>query len=148
MNVNKSLILCGNFNIDLLKASTHKQTPDFLDTLYSRGLYPLITELSRVNTFSATLTDNIFTNVLENSINSGLTSDHLPVFATFNYKLQQKHIDYCHRYKRMWTDDQMNAFRNDLVKQRTDEVNIAYDPFLNYYLALYDKHCPIFLCKT
>lgn len=75
------------------------------------------------------------------------TSDHLPVFATFNYKLQQKHIDNCHRYKRMWTDDQINAFRNDLLKQRTDEVNIAYDPFLNCYLALYDKHCPIFLCK-
>lgn len=39
LNINKSLIFCGNFNIDLLKPSTHKQTPDFLDTLYSRGLY-------------------------------------------------------------------------------------------------------------
>lgn len=47
----------------------------------------------------------------------------------------------------MWTDDQINAFRNYLLKQRTDEVNIAYDPFLNCYRALYDKHCPIFLCK-
>lgn len=38
LNFNKSLILCGHFNIDLLKVSTHKQTSDFPDALYSRGL--------------------------------------------------------------------------------------------------------------
>lgn len=29
----------------------------------------------------------------------------------------------------------------------TDEVNTAYDSFLNCYLALYDKHCPTVVCK-
>lgn len=33
LNVDKSLMICGDFNIDLLKVSTHKQTSDFLDTL-------------------------------------------------------------------------------------------------------------------
>lgn len=126
LNVNKSLILCGDFNIDLLKVSTHKQTSDFLDTLYNRGLYPLITKPSRVTWFSATLIDNIFTNVLENSINSGLVrndiSDHLPVFATFNYELPQKNTEKCRRYKKVRTDDRINAFRNDLLKQEWNGV--------------------------
>lgn len=121
LNANKSLILCGDFNIDLLKVSTHKQTSDFLDTLYSRGLYPLITKPSRVTSFSATLINHIFTNVLENSINCGLVindiSDHLPVFATFNYELQRKNIENYHRYKRVSTVDRINAFRNYLLKQ-------------------------------
>ena len=139
-NVNKSLILCGDFNIDLLKVTTHKHNSEFLDTLHSRGLYPLITKPSRATSFSATLIDNIFTNVLENNINSGLVindiSDHLPVFATFTYELQRKNTEKCHRYKRVRTDDRINAFRNDLLKQEwnevyTDEVNTAYDSFLN-----------------
>lgn len=48
LNENKTLIICGDFNIDLLKVSAHKQTSDFLDALYSTGLYPLITKPSRV----------------------------------------------------------------------------------------------------
>ena len=35
--------ICGDFNIDLLNVSKHNITSNFLDALYSRGLFPLIT---------------------------------------------------------------------------------------------------------
>uniref|UniRef100_A0A3Q1F5R1 Phosphatidylinositol 4,5-bisphosphate 3-kinase catalytic subunit gamma isoform-like n=1 Tax=Acanthochromis polyacanthus TaxID=80966 RepID=A0A3Q1F5R1_9TELE len=65
----------------------------------------------QVTSFSATLIDNIFTNVLDNSINSGLVindiSDNLPVFTTFNYEPQRKNTENCRRYKRVRTDDRI-----------------------------------------
>ena len=47
--------------------SKHK-TSDFLDALDSRGLYPLITKPSRITLNCATLIDNIFINVMENTV--------------------------------------------------------------------------------
>ena len=40
----------------------HKGTNDFIDQLFSLGLYPLIDRPSRITTSSATLIDTIFTN--------------------------------------------------------------------------------------
>ena len=90
-------MICGDFNMDLLKVHTQKKTCDFLDVLYGRGLYPLITKPSRGSTNSATLTDNSFAHSLDDGINSGLVisdvSDHLAVFATFNDQLQRKETE-------------------------------------------------------
>ena len=45
-----------------LTVDSHSLTADFNDTIYSYGLVPLITRLTRVTETSATLIDNIFTN--------------------------------------------------------------------------------------
>jgi len=53
--------------------------------MYSNSLYPTLTRPTRITTHSATLIDNIFTNVIDRPVSSGLIitdiSDHLPVFA-------------------------------------------------------------------
>lgn len=124
-----------------------------MDALYSKGLYPLITKPSRVTTTSATLIDNIFTNVLGERINCGLVlndlSDHLPVFATFNYQIQRRKTENQDTNIRIRNDEAVTAFRNDLLKQDWKEVSVdevtAYDSFLNCCLSLYDKHCPTVL---
>ena len=80
---NKTVFLCGDMNIDLLKYGSDTNTTYYVDTMFSLGLYPLI-EPTRITAYSAALIDNIFTNELYNTINSGLLihyiSDHLPIF--------------------------------------------------------------------
>ena len=84
LNERETNIVCGDFDIDLLNVPKHNLTSKFLDASYSRGLFPLITEPSRITLNGATLIDNSFVNYLQNSVRSGLLlndiTDHLPVF--------------------------------------------------------------------
>ena len=94
---NKVLYICGDFNIDLLKQDSHAPTETFLNTMFSLGLFPLITKPSRVTAHSATLIDNIFTNELKHENISGVIlndiSDHLPVFTWCGCKIKKKKTD-------------------------------------------------------
>ena len=40
-NTSKTIFLCGDFNIDLLKYNNNKGTQHFVDMLFSLGIYPL-----------------------------------------------------------------------------------------------------------
>ena len=63
---NQSCYLMGNYNIDLLKHSTHNPTSEFLDLMFSNSFIPLINKLTRITSTAATLTDNIFANKYDN----------------------------------------------------------------------------------
>ena len=80
----KSIILLGDFNIDLIKCSTDGNTSEFFNLVTSRDLLPYITLPTRITDRSQTLIDNIFSNCTSTQIISGnLTSaisDHLPQF--------------------------------------------------------------------
>ena len=77
------VLLCGDFNIDLLKIDTHVPTAEFVYRLFSLSLSPVITKPTRVTDQSATLIDNIF---VDNSLDyrAGILlsdiSDHFPIF--------------------------------------------------------------------
>ena len=81
----KTMYICGDFNIDLMKYTTHLETTKFLDMKYSLGYYPLIIKPTRICTRSTTLVDNIFTNDRSNEMKNYILiddiSDHLPVFS-------------------------------------------------------------------
>ena len=51
--------LLGDLNIDLFKYDYHKTTSNFLDTMYSYNMFPLIVKPTRVTEKSATLIDHI-----------------------------------------------------------------------------------------
>src|SRR3989442_522462 len=55
-------ILCGDFNLDLIKSASHTPTDEFLLNLNVNSYMPLITKPTRVTPNSSTLIDNIFTN--------------------------------------------------------------------------------------
>ena len=59
---NKTLYLMGDFNINFLNFENHHPTNNFLETLYSYSLTPLITKPTHVTKNIATLIDYIFTN--------------------------------------------------------------------------------------
>ena len=62
---NKLFYLLGDLNIDLFKHDVHRPTSEFLDTMYSYNVYPLITKPTRVTSSSATLIDHILSNNID-----------------------------------------------------------------------------------
>ena len=89
LSVTKTIFICGDFNLDILKHNSDHAVKHFLDTMYSLGLYPLIYHPSRITNHSSTLIDNIFTNAKEYNNVSGLLvndiTDHLLIFAFCDY---------------------------------------------------------------
>ena len=57
---NKSVILLGDFNVDLMKYDNHHSTNEFLDSLSSHFFLPHITQPTRIRDSSKILIDNIF----------------------------------------------------------------------------------------
>ena len=78
----------GDYNIDLLKHSTHNPTSEFLDLMFSNSFIPLMNKPTLVTHKTATLIDNIFTNIYiyinENKYLTGIIStdisDHYIIF--------------------------------------------------------------------
>ena len=79
----KKIFLFGDFNIDLLQYETSEPVNNFVDTLSSNFLLPLMLLPTRITNSSSTLIDNILRNVTFNSniISGNFTlavSDNLP----------------------------------------------------------------------
>ena len=68
---NKSIVLLGDFNINLLKYD-NPGVSTFLDTLGSYFLAPQIVLSTRITETSKTLIDNIFSNITECSVSGNL----------------------------------------------------------------------------
>ena len=85
LSLHKSIFLGGDINIDILKHNSNRGIKYLLDTMYIIGLYPLIDRPPRISNQSFSLIDNIFTNVTNYNITTGILindiTDHLPVFA-------------------------------------------------------------------
>lgn len=149
----KVMFICGDFNIDLLNPNKHKMTEEFINALYSLSLYPKITRPSRITSHCATLIDNIFTNDIDNTTVSGLLindiSDHLPVFTVYDSNYTKNKQNNNLTYRRVRTEESMEALKNDLIAQNWEivykekDTDKAYDEFVRIFKNLYDKHCPI-----
>ncbi len=85
---NKTIVLMGDFNFDLLKLGLDNIVNTFIDYKISQFLYPLISLPTRITDTSQTLIDNIFCNNIKAS-NSGCIysdiSDHSFIFGTINF---------------------------------------------------------------
>ena len=105
---NKSVILLGNFNVDIMKCDNHHSTNEFLDSLSSHLFLPHITQPTRIRDSSKTLIDNIFSNTLiENAISGNLTatiSDHLPQFIILPNILSNPPSNESNIYERDWSN--------------------------------------------
>lgn len=152
----KKVFLCGDFNVDLLNPQGHKGTSELIYVMHSLGLIPTITKPSRVTAYSATLIDNIYSNVMDTAVSGGLLiediSDHLPIFAIYhsNHKLKTPEPTTEIRKRRMRTPGTVEAFKADLLKQNWKNVYVngvqeAYSSFLATFIQLYDKNCPMMI---
>jgi len=147
---NKTAYFIGDFNINLLDIDNHVLSSEFIETMYSAALFPLITKPTRIKGTGATLIDNIFCNDLSNKHMNGILftdiTDHFPVFCIndkFKIKTVSKFIK-----SRNISEISIKAFGNDLLSTSwahiTENNNgpeafrLFYDEFRNKY----DKHFP------
>ena len=78
------VIVCSDFNLNLLNFETHRSTETYINNLISKSFFPLITMPTRIKQQSATLIDHIWGNKIRDNSMSGILisslSDHFPVF--------------------------------------------------------------------
>lgn len=154
----KIIYICGDFNINLLNSEKHPETDDFLSTMYSMSLYPSITKPSRITSSSATLIDNIFTNDIQNESINGLficdVTDHLPVFTIKEWKCWKKPNLQITSQKHLLNEQTIGALFNALSEQdwgtvyNEENVDNAYNNFIQTFIKLYNKYCPLINCKN
>ena len=137
---NKIYYLVGDFNINLINSETHSWTRNFIDLLFSYGLYPRIKKPTRICLGSATLIDNIFTNCLlptKNGILINDISDHLPVFSITEIQNCNRTLPKPNLYKRKIDSESLQQLNNQLSMQdwssilESSDVDFAYDNFIN-----------------
>ena len=123
--VNKTIVLLGDFNIDLLNFDTSNHINTLLDDLASNSLQPQILLRTRVCKNSKTLIDNIFWNIpkplVKGAISGNKTfsiSDHLPQFFVlpdfFSNSTPTKYNITCHDWK---------YFNNQLFLADFEKIN-------------------------
>ena len=156
-NKYKTLVLMGNFNIDLLKYDSNIDLSTFLDKMYSSFLLPYILSPSRLTIRSQMLIDNIFSNNIEKDINSGnLTStisDHYAQFLLFeNTKpLPPKKDPAIENLQQSFKCMNEEKFRSELnsldlpnvLHIGNDNVDLSFDLFLDNVDKLILKHAPL-----
>ena len=121
----KTIFVCGDLNIDSLKHESHNSTRNFLDMMYSLGLYPLIDKPTRITDTSATLIDNIFTNDLHHNLTSGILfndiSDHLPIFALCEFNVTRRIVN-GFQYIRTVNEDTFASLSSEVGQQSWENV--------------------------
>ena len=108
-------ILAGDFNIDLVKASHHLPTSNFVDMMYSYSYLPYITKPTRLE--SSTLIDHIWINdMISNTAGIVLSeiSDHCPIFI-FS-KLTLNPTQAVHTQSRVFSERNIARFSQALAE--------------------------------
>ena len=157
-NINKTIYVCGDFNIDMLQSDKDNYVSNFIDHLYSMGLHPVITRPTRITCQSKTLIDNIFTSDVTSHIQSGLlindTSDHLPIFQITDIGISCTNNNSVYNKKRIVTDRNICEIISELVKiewdeiLNSDDIHFSYETFVNKLTDIYRKKCPIVTSKV
>ena len=149
---NKLVYLLADWNINLLCHSNDHATGEFLELMYSKTFFPLITRPTRITEHKASLIDNIFTNDPFNSSTNGLflcdISDHLPIFSivsTSDLNANERQF-FGFRDK---NPENITKFKEELSRVNWAElpdVNdplLAYNSFLTKYTSIYKVCFPL-----
>ena len=125
----------ADFNIDLLRSDTNHQTTDFIHNKFSNAFYPTISKPTRVTKQTATLIDNIITNIHEYSIKSGILyndiSDHFPIFTFYELGVKREN-EYNIFYKRMASSANISKLKTQLQTSNWEEVYKDQNPCTSY----------------
>ena len=171
---NKHIYIMGDFNIDLSQSLQSTESSlnlahhlignqnidnnnNFLNILSSYGFYPSINVATRITQNSATLIDNIFTNSSDKKNNSGVftydITDHLPIFLISSH-LKANNIE--KKPKKTYRKEDLNtvsALNEDLANEdwheimEENDVNKAYEHFINKLMYYHDKNIPLVQSK-
>ena len=136
------VIICGDFNLDLLKLNENQHVHDYFETILSNGFLPKITLPTRFSEQNSTLIDNIFIKLSSrlSETTAGVLmhnmSDHQPCFVTLDYLKNIK--DRC-KYVKIRRNDMTSLlnFRYEIGNQCLSDLsgmNVSGDPNESYNL--------------
>lgn len=147
--------LCGDLNVDILKTS-EPSVQFFINLLRSVNLFPTNFKPTR----NASCLDNAYTNVSNklytcSLIDQDIISDHAGVLLNFTLNsVKSKHYTDTHK-KRLITNDRLSYFRANLmhnidwsVLYSENDVDIAFELFLNFVTDIFNLNCPIIYAKN
>ena len=155
---NTEVLICGDYNINLIKLAGESHLADFFDMMVGHSFYPKITLPTQVNNSSgATLIDNIFCKLSSHTVSntSGIIldqlSDHYPYFVSLD-NLSTKRSQSPKKVKKITNSpqamyDMLNYLKiNDITsKLKTDlleDPNSNYDILHNYMKSTKDIFFP------
>jgi len=83
-------IIVGDINLNFLKYQIDTHITDYVNSILSLGYISLINKPTRFSsTHQPFLLDHIYTNIIDDNATTGIAlydiSDHLPIFANFNF---------------------------------------------------------------
>ena len=150
----KTVFICSDFNIYILKHKANHGTKSFLDTMYSIGLYPLIDKATSISNHSFSLIDNVFTNVTNHNFTSGILvsdmTDHLPIFVFCTYPNPNRADQKCNVTKRFINEkNPLLSLSNNLAEEcwdnvlRSADVDTAYGECMTTFSKQYNRCCPM-----
>ena len=152
-SLKKYVHIMGDVNINLINLEKHVATQDFVDTLLEFGIIPTISKPTRVTKNSATLIDNIFTNMVKtsSSVFTGVLytdiTDHFPVFyidTSVSLSINDSIIR-----KRVYSDENVNKFNSRLSSTdwtsvlSANDAQEAYSNFNDIMSKMYNECFPI-----
>ena len=137
---NSTLLLCGDFNINLLQLEEREKYQEYFDLFLSKGLFPQITLPTRFSKKKATLIDQIFCKFSGNltASTSGILiskiSDHLPCFTCIDLIKQKRKILKFMKVN-VQTPEAILMFKSDIytsVEIANIDNNLLLDPNITY----------------
>ena len=143
----KSVILLGDFNVDLIKYDNHHSTNEFLDFLSPHLFLPHIKQPARIRDSNKTLINNIFSNTLiENTISGNLTatiSDHLPQFIILPNIFSNLASNKSNICERDWSNFAQKNFILDYFSADWNSL-INNDKDANLFLNIFKRESVLF----
>ena len=143
----------GDFNTDLLKYDTEKDSADFLDSMYGSFLWPYISTPSQVTPRSKTLIDTIFSNNIKDGSISGnnatIISDHYTQFLllqNFNNKNptnKEIYQDFKKLNKNNLEKDLINTNWNAILEVNNGDVDKSFESFITTVNSIIVEHVPL-----
>ena len=147
--------LLGDYNIDLLKYN--QQSQSFLNLILTYGFFPKIDRATRITNSTATLIDNIITNVHDRELFSGIwiasISDHLPVFVALPHQISRKQPKNRTVQKRVYSTQNFENFKLSFLQTDWSAVfdapstNDKYSIFMGIINRIHNNCFPLISTK-
>jgi hypothetical protein len=140
---NKDCIICGDFNINLLKDD--QRTVNFLSLLKSYNFRHLITTATFIRNETKSCLDNVLTNLPEDSISlplvdhNGIADGHAGLLSTFNVNEVNKPDERVQIWKQT---RKINTITNKHFRQKlmnTNLTNIGINSFINKFNMTFEE---------
>lgn len=133
------------------KYDTHIPTSDYINCIFSHHFYPTVNKPTRITATSATLIDNIITNVCQTQFIPSILytdiSDHLPIIIQTDSKLKKNNFNKI-QYRRFFRETSKNKFIKSIRSVNWDDItadtaDTGYTKFHDVFCDIYESSFPL-----